>query len=92
MRFRIRTTSPTYRDFTPPYPGSVLVSEGPGGNHPEWEIEVASIEELVEMSNTCGTGVIVFADDDQPLVDGEQPGVTIPRGLPMLEIYDVYRE
>lgn len=79
MRFLITRTS-DYGGKNPPCEGAIMLYKDEKSAECEWEIEINSLEELLQLSVKTVQPLILFAQDYDK------------GNVPELEIYDYYRE
>ncbi len=80
MKFYITRTSRSWpeRKERPPLPSGLVFEPGPCTHaHGNWVIELATLEELLELGRSQDEELIVRVKND---------------GAPLIEIYDDYRE
>lgn len=79
MKFQIERTSSWWsEDGKAPCEGAVLMKEGTSTTDPVYTIDIESVEDLVELMKREGEIIIKKSYEDV--------------GLPVIEIYDTYRE
>jgi hypothetical protein len=79
MKFEIERTSFWYKDeMKEPCEGAVLMKAGTSTTDPVYTIDIESVEDLVELMKREGEIIIKASYKDG--------------GLPVIEIYDTYRE
>ena len=79
MKFQIERTSSWWsEDGKAPCEGAVLMKEGTSITDPVYTIDIESVEDLVELMKREGEIIIKKSYEDV--------------GLPVIEIYDTYRE
>ena len=80
MKFQIERTSSWWsEDGKAPCEGAVLMKEGTSTDLPVYTIDIESVEDLVELMKREGEIII-------------KEGGYMNDGLPVIEIYDTYRE